>query len=40
MTGPHHLGEELTAAITRRFPASTCTYYTVQPADVDPPPVA
>ena len=32
MTGPHHLGEELTAAITRRFPASTSTYSTVQPA--------
>jgi len=32
MTGPHTLGDELAAAITRRFPASTCTYSTVQPA--------
>ena len=32
MTSPNPLGEELAAAITRRFPASTCTYSTVQAA--------
>lgn len=32
MTGQHHLGAELAAAIAHRFPASSCTYSTVQPA--------